>query len=433
MPKPRSQRSPSEASDRLERAKWLFAVVWSIIGIVALLVAVGYVLGSVLPAIAIVLIAALVIFILRTPVAWLARHRVPRWAGTLIAYAGMFLIIGVLILVFIPVIWKQLMGLLSLIPGYINQAGVWWQQFYAQYQYLLEDSNVQQIVSSLGGTLSSWAVNMMRESASQFITIGTGMVAALIGTFVALVVGFWVLKDLPRIGHELRVIIGPRFEEDVLFISSTFARSVGGYLRGILVQGTCSGLISGISFSLIGLPYPAILGLFVGLMNFIPIVGPWVAAATCGLFGLFVSPLAALLAIMTILVAQQLVDNFVTPRVMSAVVELHPAIVLVGIFTGGALGGVLGLVAAIPLLATAKSVFVYYFERHTGRRLVSENGALFRSNRERGKKAKGENADAKGADTGTGVDAEDTFDPVADATGAVLTEKDLLDEGDGRE
>jgi predicted PurR-regulated permease PerM len=195
---------------------------------------------------------------------------------------------------------------------------------------------------------------------------------------MALIVGFWVLKDLPTIGRELRVVIGPKREEEALFIASVFSRAFGGYLRGISIAGLCTGVMAGIGYYFIGLPYPAVLGLLTGLMNFIPYVGPWIAGIIVALIGLFVSPLAALLSILATLLAQQVTDNFITPRVMSSVVELHPAIVLVGVFAGGALGGIVGLIIAIPLLSSARAIFVYYFEKRTGRRLLDESGAMFK-------------------------------------------------------
>jgi predicted PurR-regulated permease PerM len=394
----------------MERVKRLCLLVWAVIGIVLLVVGCGYVLGHIISALVLVALAALIVFILRVPVAWLERYRVPRWCGSLISYFGSFLIISSVMLIFIPIIWSQTLGLIRLIPDSVTEATNLFNAFYQQYSYLLEDSNIQQLVGRVASELSAWAGNMMSQSAQGVIALGTNVVTSMMVLTMALIVGFWVLKDLPKIGRELRVVIGPRYEENVLFVASTFSRAFGGYLRGITVAGLCTGILSGIGYYLIGLPYPAVLGLLTGLMNFIPYVGPWISGIITALIGLFITPLAALLAILVTLLAQQLIDNFVTPRVMSSIVELHPAIVLVGVFAGGALGGIPGLIVAIPLLSTAKTLFVHYFEKRTGRRLASEKGALFRYRPAQGS-ARGDGAKDKDAD--------------ADAAAAVVPNADV--------
>jgi predicted PurR-regulated permease PerM len=385
---------------RTERAKHLFFLVWIVIGVVLLVGAAGFVLKQVASVLAIIGFAALIVFLLRVPVAWLARHRVPRWAGSLISYLGALLVVVLVLLLFVPLITEQLIGLIQLLPDYIAKASGAFNDFYQQYSYLLEDSNIQQVVGSAASTLSSWAANMVSGSAQGMIDLGTGVLTSVVVLTMALIVGFWVLKDLPTIGRELRVIIGPKHEESVSLVVTVISRSFGGYLRGITVAGACTGTVAGIGYALIGLPYPAVLGLLTGLMNFIPYLGPWISGIVVALIGLFVSPLVALLAILVTLLAQQLTDNFVTPRVRSSVVELHPAIVLVGVFAGGILGGIPGLIIAIPLLASLKAIFVYYFEKRTGRRLVDEAGALF-----------------KGRSRHDAQD-EGVLDAVADATGA---------------
>jgi predicted PurR-regulated permease PerM len=400
-------------------------LIWAIIGIVLLGVGCAYALGHVLSALALVALAAFIVFILRVPVAWLERYRVPRWCGSLIAYLGGFLIISLVMLIFIPLIWGQTLGLIRLIPDSATKATDAFNAFYHQYSYLLEDSNIQQFVGRATSELSAWAGNMVSQSAQGVITLGTNVVTSVMVLTMALIVGFWVLKDLPQIGRELRVIIGPRYEENVLFITSAFSRAFGGYLRGITVAGLCTGILSGIGYYLIGLPYPAVLGLLTGLMNFIPYVGPWISGIVTAIIGLFISPLAALLAILVTLLAQQLTDNFVTPRVMSSIVELHPAIVLVGVFAGGALGGIPGLIIAIPLLSTVKTLFVHYFEKRTGRRLTSEKGALFRYRPAQGP-ARGDGAKDKDADADAAAAAvvPNADVPVVAAAAVPPTEKE---------
>ena len=58
--------------------------------------------------------------------------------------------------------------------------------------------------------------------------------------------------------------------------------------------------------------------------------------------------------------------------------ELHPAVVLVVLIAGGAIGGALGILAAIPLTSALKTIFVHYFQKRTGRQLLSADGAIFR-------------------------------------------------------
>jgi predicted PurR-regulated permease PerM len=378
MPRNHPQSSSVDPLSRTERVKHLCFLIWAIIGIVLLVGAVGYLLGQVVAALVVMGLAAFFVFTLRVPVAWLEARRVPRWCGSLISYLGAFFCILLVLFIFIPVIWEQALGLIQLIPDYITQGTLAFNEFYQQYSYLLEDSNIQQVIGRVASELSAWAGDLVSRSAQGVITLGTNVVTSVIVFTMALIVGFWVLKDLPTIGRELRVVIGPKREEEALFIASVFSRAFGGYLRGITVAGLCTGVMAGIGYYFIGLPYPAVLGLLTGLMNFIPYIGPWIAGIVVALIGLFVSPLAALLSIVTTLLAQQVTDNFITPRVMSSVVELHPAIVLVGVFAGGALGGIVGLIIAIPLLSSVRAIFVYYFEKRTGRRLLDESGAMFK-------------------------------------------------------
>lgn len=361
-----------------ERIRRSFFLIWSIIGVLLLLVACGYVLGQVWTAISIILFSAFLVFIMRSPVAALEKRGVPRILGTAISFVGAFLIVAAIVLIFAPIIWGQLVGLLSLIPQYIQQSQDFWNDAYQKYSYLLEDDAIKQLITQAATEVSRWAANTASVSAGSVITVGANLVVAVVVMTVSLVVCFWVLKDLPRIGKELLILIGPRYAPDALFIATTCARSLGGYIKGMVIACICTGTISGIGYAIVGLPYPAVLGLFTGLMNFIPFVGPWVSGIIVGCIGLFSGPIVALLGVLCLVIAQQTTDNFISPRVMSYAVELHPAVVLVVLIAGGAIGGALGILAAIPVTSALKTIFVHYFQKRTGRQLLSADGAIFK-------------------------------------------------------
>ena len=144
------------------------------------------------------------------------------------------------------------------------------------------------------------------------------------------------------------------------------------------------------------------MGGIAGLLNIIPIIGPWLGGALAAVVGIFVSPWAALFALVGTIAVQQVVYTFVSPKIMANSVDVHPALTIIALMAGSAIGGAMsglvgslvGMLASIPAVAVAKSVFVYYFEKHTGRRIVSADGVFF----------KGSSAEG------------DEVDPIADAT-----------------
>ncbi|MDR2672995.1 MAG: AI-2E family transporter [Coriobacteriales bacterium] len=364
--------------DTLTTLKRRFYLTFTVIGIVLLIAAAVYAIGQIWTAISIVLFSAFLVFILRAPVAWLERHRVPRVLGSGLMYIFALLIIVMILLVFVPVITEQFAGFLQSLPTYLEQANNFWNDIIAQYNAFFQDSTIQQLLSSIESEATKWVTNAASMSASAMILTASSVTTGLVVAGVSTIVGFWVLKDLPRFSAEIMIIVGPKYEQDAKVISGAFSRALGGYLRGMVVSCLCTGTLAGICYTILGIPYPVIMAFFTGLMVFIPVIGPTLAWILAGLIGLFISPLTGILAAGLTIASQMTNDNLIYPRVMSGTVELHPAIMLVAIFIGATLGGIFGMLCAVPLASALKSIFVYYFEKRTGRQLVSEKGALFR-------------------------------------------------------
>ena len=103
--------------------------------------------------------------------------------------------------------------------------------------------------------------------------------------------------------------------------------------------------------------------------------------------GLFVSPITAVLALVLTVCVQQFVYTFIGPKLMQNSVDVHPAIVVVALLVGGAIGQSIGRpygqyrwhALVYPFAAIAKTVFVYYFEKNTGSKSLPKT-ACFRGN-----------------------------------------------------
>lgn len=337
----------------------------------------------------IVLWTGVFIFILRTPVDFLERHGVKRGLGTAIAYVALFVAVGLVsFLVFSPQfgISAQINGLIQKMPEYLSSASAWLTDMYARYSSILESDDVQQMAAGIMDSVIDWSKGVASQSASGVVAAGSVLVNICVTVGFAVVISFGVIAELPQITREFGRMVSPKRQEDYYMLRATLTRVMGGYLKGTLVQCVVIGVGCAILYTVLGVPAPAALAIIAGVLNIIPIVGPWIAGCLALVITVFSSPLTALIAFLGTIAVQQVVYTFVSPRVMGKSVDIHPAFTFIALMSGSALGGAMGgllgaLVGAllsIPAVAFAKSVFVYYFEKRTGRRIVASDGVFFK-------------------------------------------------------
>ena len=377
------------ATDRTDAARRRFFQIWAVIGAIGIVYVLGFVLNVLSTPVAIVAWTVIIVLCLRTPVDKLESLGVPRVAGSAIAYVGMFAVLAVLgAVMFSPALGlgDQFASMLSGLPGNVQSLIDWGNRLYAQYADVLQNDTVRSWIDSGAKSLTDWASTVAKVSADSVVGFGTGVANSVMVIGFSLVVAFWILMELPAIGRETMRLVPPARREEAEMIHITFTRVMGGYIKATLLQCLLIGVACGICFQIVGIPNAAALGLITGVMNIIPVVGPWIGGALAALVGLFDSPLAALLALAFTIAIQQFVYTFVSPKIMSNSVDVHPALVIIALLCGSAIGGamqglvgsVVGMLLSIPLVAIAKSLFVFYFERRTGRQVVSEDGVFFK-------------------------------------------------------
>ncbi len=386
------------------KARRRFLTVWTIVGAILLTGVLVYLFNLLSVPVGIVIWSVVIVFCLRGPVNKLEKLGVPRLAGTAIAYVLMFVVLALVgLLMFSPAfgVGDQFTNLIQSVPGYIQTIANWGNDLYARYADVLQNDTVQGWITDAFNALVAWASTFARDSASGVVAIGTGVVNTFVALGFALVVAFWMLMELPDLGRESERLVGPKHREDLEMLHVTFTRVMGGYIKGTLLQCAIIGVGCVVLFGVIGIPNYAALGGIAGLLNIIPIVGPWLGGALAAVVGVFVSPWIALVELLGTIAIQQIVYTFVSPKIMANSVDVHPALTLIALMAGSAIGGAMsgftgslvGMLASIPAVAVAKSVFVYYFEKRTGRQLVAKDGVFFQ---------------------GTPADG-DAVDPIADA------------------
>jgi predicted PurR-regulated permease PerM len=243
----------------------------------------------------------------------------------------------------LPVLAQQISMLIAALPGYISDVQVWLLE-----QNLVEGQN--ELVSVMGESLLAG----LQKTASSMVLTGLSLINLLALIFITPIVAVYMLNDWD---HMIARINGLLPEEQAAIIrnlASQIDETLGGFARGQILVCLSLGTIYAVGLSLVGLQSGIIVGVFAGLISFIPYVGAafgLVLAGALGLgqFGFELPPLALIAGVF--FVGQFIEGNILTPRLVGDRVKLHPVWIIFALLAMGSLFGFLGLLLAVPLAA----------------------------------------------------------------------------------
>ena len=381
--------SNSDTHLKYEKARHRLAIVWTWVGVILLCAVAVYLSGVLSNAIGIVVWTVVFVFILRGPVNWLDKHGVNRVVGTSLSYVLLVATIALIIfIIFSPVFGlnQQFEDLAKSVPTYIDAFEKWVMGLYEQYSDIFQNDSISKWITDAASTIGGFVQSFASTTAGGLVAAGTSLANTIMCIAFALVIAFWMLIDLPKLGREANRVIGEKYKSDAEIIHLTVTRVMGGYLRATIIQCAIIGIACGVMFWLLDIPSPAAFAVITGLLNIIPIVGPWLGGAMAFVASVTVNPVIGIIALIGTIVIQQVIYTFVSPKLMGESVDIHPALTFIALMAGagigtamgGLSGALVGALLSIPLVAMSKSLFVYYFEKRTGRRIVSEDGVFFR-------------------------------------------------------
>ena len=329
---------------------------WSIVGVLVAVWAVLFVLGRLRILLAPVVLATALIYVLNPVVNRLHRARIHRIIGSIIAFS---VLIGALVL----------LGFL-VTPSIADQAAELRSDFPEIYEK--STGEIESLVDNLGfGSVDLWSYDELQtylndpEVQDRFFSaaldrageVTSGLLEAILVFLIAPVVAFYILSDLPRVREQAVSLLPAGHRPEVLHVSRQLGTAMGGFLRGQVIVALIVGVLTSVGFRLIDLKFWLIIGMIAGFLNIIPFVGPWVGGILGVTVGLVTADVStAIYAAVVAIVVQQIDNNFVSPTVLRATVRLHPAVVLLVLILGGGIGGLWGVILAVPVTAALKIV-----------------------------------------------------------------------------
>jgi predicted PurR-regulated permease PerM len=177
--------------------------------------------------------------------------------------------------------------------------------------------------------------------------------------------------DAPRLKEALRNAIPPDYRDELCALGLQINVTWQQYIRGELVLFAIMATVITIALTVLGVPGAIFLGLLSGALELLPLVGPWLAGATgvsvayfngTNPFGVSQLAYAGFVALIYF-VLRQLEDYLVIPHVLGRAVRLHPLVVLFAVASGGVIGGLFGLIVAVPVAASVKAIGIYVYTK----------------------------------------------------------------------
>jgi len=304
---------------------------------------------------------------------WLRRKaRLPRPLALIAVVLSFVLPASAFLGFFGTLLVQQVVELVSHIPAWWTSASSSLRERWPELREFFEtplgvrirdaaDGMQDQILSGLGG------VGGTALSAGAGVVRGIG---GFLGWVVLPVYFVFFLMIEPRLvdGTHALPFLKPDTRKDVIYLVQEFLNIVVAFFRGQLIIAFLQGLLFAVGFSIVGLRYGFLIGLLLGFLNVIPYLGSIIGLGAALPLALFQDGggWPKLASVLLVFLVVQLIEGYVlTPRIMGERTGLHPLAIIVAVFFWGqALGGIMGMIFAIPLTAFLASLWRLVREKY---------------------------------------------------------------------
>ena len=214
--------------------------------------------------------------------------------------------------------------------------------------------------------LQKYIENNLGNMTSYIMSIGSSIATF----FIALIISIYLLKDseyFMNLWCKLYYLVFRKSNagSKIGYIFKVLHEVFAKYLRGQLLEAFFVGVLSAIALSIVGIDYAFVIGIIAGICNMIPYVGPIVGTILAAIMGLLSGrPIKVLYSIVAMLIVQQVDNNLLAPKIVGESVGLHAVFTMMAILIGGNVGGLLGMLLAVPIAASCKVLFSNWYENY---------------------------------------------------------------------
>lgn len=294
----------------------------------------------------------------------LHKYKLPRPAAIAAIY---IILVGLLVLLALtlgPILQLEFTRLAENIPEKITDARQLLERLGESTLFSqivnLEALNIDNIANQIANTVNR-TLSQIATSVAAVIDFTTSIFMTIV------IVPFLLYYMLKEKGQDIISSVVTKYapEKYSQIVNKALAemnRLLSSYVQGLGIVCLCVGILAYIGFTIIGLEYALILSIFIMITNVVPFLGPFIGAIPAIIVGLLDSPLKMLMVIIVIVVVQQMESLLISPQVMGRKLSLSPLAIILVVLVAGRLGGLLGIILAIPIFTMLKIIISHIYQ-----------------------------------------------------------------------
>ena len=346
--------------------KLLFIVLIISIVLVAILlfreIGVFRFIGNVLSVISPLFIGFIIAWLFAPIVDKMTKKGMSRILASIIVYIIFIVFLVVFFRIFIPIIYNELNELLSTLPGIMTDITNFINNLFAKIDVVGFDING--IKNSILDGITEYGNSISSSIPTTIVSVMGSLFSGLGTIFFGLIIGLYMLFDFDNVTNLLLKLIPKKHQIEVADLLDNIGREVRKSVNGTLLVACMVFVCDTIGFSLVGLNSALLFGLFCGITDLIPYIGPYIGTAVAAVVAFTQSPLVGI-GVLVIAIIVQLVESYILqPVVMSKATKLHPVTIICGLLIFGHFFGIVGMILAVPIMSIFKVIWRFALKKY---------------------------------------------------------------------
>jgi predicted PurR-regulated permease PerM len=290
-----------------------------------------------------------------------AKLKAPKVVALVIVFLAVAIPVGGLVFFFGALVVDQVTDMVKALPTWWENVVAWAKANAPAVESFLQENRYAQEIKSGIEAQREELIHGLSSVGRQAWTAGAGLVSWVVSLIswavFPIYFSFFLMADTLQVKELERYLpfLKSDTRKDIVYLFGEFLSIIVAFFRGQLVIASIQGLLFAVLFSVVGLKYGAVIGITLGFLNIIPYLGNIIGLGTALPIAFFqdgggIGRVAAVLVVFALV--QAIEGYFLTPKIMGDRTGLHPVVIIVAIFFwGSALGGIAGMILAIPLTA----------------------------------------------------------------------------------